>query len=214
MIPGDIRVLYTPWHVYANMLVDGCCFPDFYEAALAGVMFHTSTMLIRRAAIDEVGLFDTHLAAGEDRDMWYRLADRFRSIGCVTLPVSVYDRRHESALNRNWAVLASDLVRVMIRFSERGPSPDRRPWGVREKYLSACFYQALRQALVIGDKATILRIIGECTPWLMLRHRALGAVAVRVPNGLLRAAIWSYQQVNRLRRRILCRNRDCVSASR
>jgi len=221
MIPGDIRVPYPPEHVYANILVDGCYFPDFYEARLAGVVFHTTTMLICRAAIDEVGLFDTHLAVGEDQDMWYRLADRFRSIGYVTLPVSVYDRRHESALDRNVAVLASDLVRVLIRFSERGPSPDRRPWGVREKYLSACFYQALRQALVVGDQATILRIIGECAPWLRLRHRALSAVAVRVPGGLLRAAIWSYQQVNRLRRqvnrlrrRILCRNRDGVSASR
>jgi glycosyltransferase involved in cell wall biosynthesis len=214
MIPGDIRILYPPENVYANILMDGCYFPDFYEARLAGVMFHTTTMLIRRAAIEEVGLFDTHLAAGEDRDMWYRLADRFRSIGYVTLPVSVYDRRHESALDRNVAVLASDFVRVLIRFSERGPSPDRRPWGVREKYLSACFYQALRQALVVGDKATILRILGECAPWLRLRHRALGAVALRVPGGLLRAAIWSYQQANRLRRRILCRNRGGVSASR
>ena len=130
------------------------------------------------------------------------------------MPVSVYDRRHEGAMARNTAVLASDLVRVMIRFGERGPPPDQRPWAVRERFLSKCLCRALRLALAVGDKATISRIIGECAPWLMLRHRALGAVAVRVPGGLLRAAIWSYQQVNRLRRRILCRNRDCVSASR
>jgi len=214
MSPGDVRVVHPSEHLYADMLADGSYFPDFYEPALAGVRFNSDTMLIRRSAFERVGLFDVLLPTAADRDMWYRLADRFRAIGYATLPGSVYDHRHEGALARNAAVLASNFVTVMIKFSERGPSPDRRPRGVRERFLSKCLCQALRRALALADKATILRIMSECASWLTPGHRALGAVAARVPDGLLRAAIWLYQQVNGLRRRIMCRNRDCVSASR
>ena len=207
MMPGDVRVVHPPEHLYADMLADGCYFPDFYEPALAGVRFCSNTMLIRKTALTAIGGFDVRLPTAEDRDVWYRLADRFRAIGYATLPGSVYDHRHEGAVARNAAVLASDLVRVMIRFGERGPSPDRRPWGVRERFLSKCLCQALRRALAGADKATVLRIMSECASWLTPGHRAMGAVAARVPDGLLRAAVWCYQHVLRLRRGIMGRNK-------
>ncbi len=51
-------------------------------------------VIIRKAHLDEVGCFDARLKAAEDRDLWLRLADRFR-IAKLQLPLWWY-RFHES----------------------------------------------------------------------------------------------------------------------
>ena len=45
-----------------------------YEWLLAGLFLGTSSVVVRREALDAVGPFDESLANGDDRDMWLRLA--------------------------------------------------------------------------------------------------------------------------------------------
>jgi len=54
---------------------------DFFEAALAGLVFQTSGMVIHRSVFDEVGSFDAALRVCQDRDLWWRIAMTEPSIG-------------------------------------------------------------------------------------------------------------------------------------
>jgi glycosyltransferase involved in cell wall biosynthesis len=55
---------------------------------LAGNMFATPTVLVRRDCFDAVGLFDARLRTGEDWDMWMRLAAHFECVR-VARPLTV-----------------------------------------------------------------------------------------------------------------------------
>lgn len=82
---------------------------------LAGNMFATPTMLVRRDCFDTVGLFDTRLRTGEDWDMWMRLAAHFecvrvarplttvRMAGRVKFPLPVMERCTLLVLERLFA---------------------------------------------------------------------------------------------------------------
>lgn len=58
----------------------------------------SSSIMVRRRCFDEVGLFDEELLAVEDRDMWLRLAARFRFVFVREPLVSINRRRVDSAI--------------------------------------------------------------------------------------------------------------------
>lgn len=47
---------------------------------LAGNLFATPTVIVKRERLEEIGLFDTALRTGEDWDMWLRLACHFAHV--------------------------------------------------------------------------------------------------------------------------------------
>jgi glycosyltransferase involved in cell wall biosynthesis len=51
---------------------------DLQTAVLAGPCIVTSTVLLRRSALESVGGFDPRLVRTEDWDLWVRLVDRYR----------------------------------------------------------------------------------------------------------------------------------------
>jgi glycosyltransferase involved in cell wall biosynthesis len=57
---------------------------------------HTNTVLLRRGALDNVGLFRTDIVVGEDTDMWLRLA-KSGAIGYVDAPLA-YHKRYRGTL--------------------------------------------------------------------------------------------------------------------
>lgn len=65
---------------------------------LTVTLMSSSSAVIRTSCFKEVGFFDTKLRASEDRDMWWRLAAKFRG-GLVEAPLWRY-RQHPGQLNR------------------------------------------------------------------------------------------------------------------
>lgn len=69
---------------------------DYFAASALGKVFWTGTFIIRKSVFDQVGLFDTNMQAGEDLDMWFRIALCYPEIGYSTRVGAVYWRRYDS----------------------------------------------------------------------------------------------------------------------
>lgn len=78
-----------------------------------------STMIVRKAVLDEIGLFDTKLAVGEDTDICLRIAEiwRFHHV-CGGL---AYKRRHGGNVTRSLEVTLPSAVMLTDRFVIRNP---------------------------------------------------------------------------------------------
>ncbi|HEY4344559.1 MAG TPA: glycosyltransferase family A protein [Parvibaculum sp.] len=78
-----------------------------------------STMIVRRAALDEAGLFDESLHLGEDMDLCLRLAEgwKFEHVSGVL----AFKRRHGSNLTRRLDVFLPVAAALTEKFVARNP---------------------------------------------------------------------------------------------
>lgn len=70
-----------------------------YPELLLDCVVWTSTVLMRRDLLDEIGGFDTELRIGEDYDLWLR-ASRVTRIERVARPLALY-RKHPASITRS-----------------------------------------------------------------------------------------------------------------
>jgi len=97
-IPGE---LYLPHELRswfdAHTCREGAAFGDVYPLLLRANCMQTSSVVVRRDAVIEVGMFDESLVHGEDHDLWLRLARRWPAVYIVD-PIAKY-RIHSLALS-------------------------------------------------------------------------------------------------------------------
>ena len=79
-----------------------------------------SNPLIRKQALEEIGKFDESLTAGEDWDMWLRLAARFHFVA-VPEPQILY-RQPLNSMSANVVRQESECLKVIERAFERSPA--------------------------------------------------------------------------------------------
>lgn len=113
---ADCRMSYTAWHIWHSadpapapaLLADlsaragtlgwqgatGWLYPEL----LLDCVVWTSTVLMQRSLLDEIGPFDTGLRIGEDYDLWLR-ASRVTRIERVAQPFALY-RQHPASITR------------------------------------------------------------------------------------------------------------------
>lgn len=70
-----------------------------YPQLLLDCEVWTSTVLMQRSLLDEIGSFDTHLRIGEDYDLWLRASRRTQIIR-VPRPLALY-RQHPASITRS-----------------------------------------------------------------------------------------------------------------
>jgi glycosyltransferase involved in cell wall biosynthesis len=99
--------------------------PNLYQA-LMRPMIPSSSMLVRREVLDEIGGFDTGLRTAEDVDFQLRVASRW-GIGIVAEPLIRYRMGHQSGLSYGrgtyWDSLA--VIRKHLRRHEAVLGPAR-----------------------------------------------------------------------------------------
>ncbi len=94
----------------------------------------TSSVMVRKAALDDVGVFETAIRYGEDLELWARIAAKY---GVVCLPeVLVRYRLHDSNATQHTERLLRDMVRVMERIRDWG-RPQLKNEGVEADALVA-----------------------------------------------------------------------------
>ncbi len=112
------RMAYTAWQVWSS--TEAVPSPDYlanlqaragqvalwsepsgwiYPQLLLDCVVWTSSVLVQRSVLDEVGLFDPQLRIGEDYDLWLR-ASRVTPIVCVPRPYALY-RMHPNSITRS-----------------------------------------------------------------------------------------------------------------
>jgi len=94
---------------------DGTFLQDSLLAQARSAFLSTNGVIVRRAALDEVGVFDTSLPTGEDRDLWFRLGLQYRTIGYCAEPGSIYHSRAGSLTSRLNLIRADRFVEVSLR---------------------------------------------------------------------------------------------------
>ena len=65
-------------------------FQSYFEACTALLLGHTNTMIVKKQALIDAGLFRTNQTRHNDEDMWFKLAYRHRQIGCNLEPLAIY----------------------------------------------------------------------------------------------------------------------------
>lgn len=115
--PG-CRMSYTAWYVWPSadtepdtallqrLAVDAADTARWagatgwlYPELLLDCVVWTSTVLMQRSLLDEVGRFDTGLRIGEDYDLWLR-ASRLTRVERVSRPLALY-RQHPASITRS-----------------------------------------------------------------------------------------------------------------
>lgn len=112
----------------------------------------TPGVLVRKAAIDRAGGFDSTLKIGEDLDLWRRIAWRHK-VHLVPEVLIAYRSGHESLTRRRWVCCVWDLAhyRKMLRDtpaelrSALPPAASFLPWRVLRILLPDIAVQWLRQ---------------------------------------------------------------------
>lgn len=73
----------------------------------------SSSVVIRRAVFEECGMFDTTMRSSEDRDMWIRIASRYRC-WAIDQPL-VQLRKHSKSMSRNAPRMEQHSRAVLMR---------------------------------------------------------------------------------------------------
>jgi hypothetical protein len=123
---------------------------------VAGLAIQPPAMVVRRETYDRVGGFDTRLSvAGEDIEMWVRIASRF-PIWYETEPLALYHRRPSSLVGgsmRSGAAIRD--ARVALELAAANLADDRKPAALahgRRRIADWAIRQA-QELAAIGDGA-------------------------------------------------------------
>lgn len=119
-----------------------------------------STAVVRRAALERVGTFETSLSISGGWDLWRRIATYYR-IDVVAEPL-VVNRRHGANLTRRLAAYEADVRAASARmFADPGAA---RIHHMRRRYWSTLDVQFAKSWLRAGDlpraAACLLRAVG------------------------------------------------------
>ena len=77
-------------------------FQNYFAAFAAGLPGHTDTMLIKRDALMEAGLFTVGQLRANDMDMWWKLAYRWPQIGFVSEPIAIHHLDVSDSITRTY----------------------------------------------------------------------------------------------------------------
>ena len=102
--------------------------PVRWEALVVKNYFATSSMLVRRQAIESVGpaAFDTALQGPEDYDLWLRIAEQW-DVANLNVPLTGY-RSVVGSLGKQAVTMEAGMGRILEKLAERGAwiGPGRR----------------------------------------------------------------------------------------
>lgn len=113
----------------------------------------SSSVVVRRSAFEECGLFDTALRSSEDRDMWIRITQRHRAWFIAEPHASI--RRHSANMSRNAPRMERNSRAVILRAWQRGAVPR---WNI-PFWLRAFAIHYIRSAWTHHDQRYHLRAL-------------------------------------------------------
>ena len=184
---SKVGTVYTTWHRWYpaedgqfQLPQDMFAGPlgDAIDESLSGSVYHlllldcyllTSTVMMRRALLDDIGPFDAELWNGDDYDMWLRAAHQAKvvklaGVGTVyrILPGSV----SRKPVARNFEL---DVIqRALLRHGDAGPEGQRLPSSVLAERLRRLEAGHAHTHLLRGDRKLAHRLYRSLAwrqPW-------------------------------------------------
>ncbi len=99
-------------------------FEDYIDAHIKGATGWTGTMMIKKTALEEAGMFTENLNRAEDMEMWFRIAFRSPRIGFISKPLAIYHLGISQSLSRQPAP-AKDYCDLIWRLMELAKAENR-----------------------------------------------------------------------------------------
>lgn len=133
-----------------------------YPELLLDCVVWTSTVLMRRDVLDEVGVFNTHLRIGEDYDLWLR-ASRVTRIERVARPLALY-RQHPASITRGTPrdnYRGRVVQRALDTWGLAGPDGRQADAAAVRKELAGSWSQFAYAQLQAGQRAAARRSVRE-----------------------------------------------------
>ncbi|MBW8015234.1 MAG: glycosyltransferase family 2 protein [Planctomycetes bacterium] len=106
---------------------------DYFQAYIKGASGWTGSLMIKRAALIEAGLFTASLPMANDIDMWWRIAYRWPRMGYNAEPLVVYHSHVADSITKKQRApeLLCDLIAGHLELSKSEGAYDRfRPCAV------------------------------------------------------------------------------------
>lgn len=200
----EARLIYTAWQVWsdggvepsAELLSDlqrRASQPEawvgasgwIYPELLLDCVVWTSTVLVQRSVLDEVGCFDPTLRVGEDYDLWLR-ASRVTPILRVCRPYALYRMHSESITKRvpekNYK---GDVIhRALATWGYASPDGTRADKTRVDRGLARTWADYASAHLVAGNtvlaRSAALRSL-KTFPWHLLGWKVLAKSCTRAP---------------------------------
>jgi len=105
---------------------------DIFKQSLKLCLVSPSSVIIRRAVFDEVGLFDETLQAGEDYDLWLRISCRY-PVYLIDRELIVKEGGHTDQLSQRFAGMDRFRIRAIVNLVNSGVlSSDQRGAALEE----------------------------------------------------------------------------------
>jgi glycosyltransferase involved in cell wall biosynthesis len=175
---GGQDLLRGPSSRALTLLKNGSYFPDIFDVFHRDALFWTSTFLIHRSCIAEVGGFDPSFVRREDVDLWLRIGLRHPQVGYVREPIAIY-QRHGASLTYQTSELS--LLFMLRHLQRRGSEVEGglkriSPYG---RWLTA---QACESWLHTGDRTDLRAALDEMPAWIPAKRRPALVFAARLPS--------------------------------
>jgi len=157
----------------------------------------TSTVVVRREAVLEVGAFDESIRTSEDHDLWLRLAVAGKHLSYQRQVLTRY-RRRQGSMTADPVWLAQNNLQVLVKTLGRCRQGSRESGLVQraiEKKNADIEYLKGHRALLAGDARSALEHFRAANHYLRSRK-------LRLAEWGLRAAPWLVVGVYRLRKKL------------
>lgn len=158
---------------------------NYFGDAVCPPILSSSSVVVRRSVLEDVGGFMTEERLGEDLELWARIALRY-PVGYVAAPLAYYHREAEGrACEASTLQPYPPVVRFLQRAMARGGLSEDRLADIREYcYRWLIHYASNLHARGKGREAR--RILWrDCRPTRRFRRQRLRALAVAcLPTGL------------------------------
>ena len=145
----------------------------YFSALVKGITIGTPGFIIRRSVFNELGGFDPEMPAGQDTEMWCRIALYYRRIGYCSIPCWRYHSDNPDSVHRKWRgsrdLQLNRFCKNMRTAIELGPevADEFRPYA-KMKVMGFLMRMAARECFIRAD--TIRDAM--CVFPLTLRERA------------------------------------------
>lgn len=169
-----------------TLLLEGCWFSNYFEVTERLAVFQTSSILLHRTCIAEVGYFDETKMFGEDRDLFARIAVRYPEVGYCTKVTSRYRGRVGSISESVGRTRPIDVIRWVHGLQNGHPEAARRVMPFA-RYLAV---KGMKSWLHQADRESLCSVVKEAPASLprsyLLLARALCALPPPVMGTLAR----------------------------
>ena len=110
-----------------KLLGGGEVFEDYFQAYVNGSAGWTGTLMIKKAALEEAGMFTEGQPMANDLDMWWRIAYRYPKIGYNNEPLAVYHSHVAESITKRHRdpEILSDLIAKHLEISRSLGAYDR-----------------------------------------------------------------------------------------